>query len=1016
MKIYLEPYATINDAEGGINTVVRNHVKLYPKYDIEVVTDPDQAHLHVVHAGMGQTFYKHLPLVSHLHGVYWTADYEASQWEWEANAHVFDTIKRAKRITVPSPWVAKSFQRDMRLSPTILPHGINWWEWQHDYPTDGYVLWNKNRGSDVCDPNPVRELALRAKRRNFMTTIAPQNSPGNVHEAGIMPHYLMKETVQRAGVYLATTKETFGVGILEAMASGVPVLGFKWGNVTTLVEHGVNGYLASPYDYDDLLEGLDYCFRYRERLGQNGIILSKQYTWDHTMEVIRHTYEQALKTEEPSVSVVIPCYNYGDKVNRAVQSVLKQSYLPKEIIIVDNNSTKSFSAINKTHPDKLRGDGIISDGVRIRLINEAEQGVAHARNTGVRNTSSTYVCCLDADDEIAPHFLRACISELEKDHTLGVAYTRLHWINDVDGSEGDSDWPGEYDFDPFMRGQNQVPTCCVFRREAFDRLGGFRQRYAPDGAGAEDAEFYLRMGAIGYGGKLATNEYLFKYHVGEGYVSGNPDHINLFAYRAEPEFRWHPWVRNWHPWILDLKHPFLSNAKPQNFSHPVRQYDTPLVSVIIPVGKGHEKYLVDALDSLEAQTMRQWEVILVYDGHKPSTSFLQAYPYAKIVQNPKRKGTGHARNQGVKQARSTLLLFLDADDWLEPKALERMYDTYMQSNRIVYTDYIGHAIVDREEAERLFNDGKLLLYRQKQQRASIIHTSMEFDCARAMAQPELDSQGQFYIWNLVSSLVPKAQHDKIGGFDETMKSWEDWDYYLRHARYGHCFIRLPEMLVHYRFDTGTRREIGKVLNESLIQYMRDKYRRLGTMASGCGGCSGSGGQAAPQAAPEPMFGARSMNVGIVPGMGGQDMVYVKLVDGSISDHRIVVEGTEYGYRTGGDVFLMVLEHAKKYPNRFQVIAIEEPQAQVETPKPVTAPPPELVDNTPAPVIEDDETPEVTFDDLTGLSAAQIQALSNAFGTIQDLAIASIDSVMEVKGFGEARSRNVIAQANKLIGG
>lgn len=1010
IKIYLEPSPkTINDAEGGINTVVRNHLALYTKYGINVVDRPEDAALHVVHAGMASGFYAHLPVVCHNHGVYWTGDYDASQWEWEANAHVIETVRQASQVTVPSSWVAETFQRDMRIDPTVLPHGINWWGWKHDYPTDNYVLWNKNRVSDVCDPNPIRELALRAKKRRFLTTYSPPNAPSNVEATGVMPHYQMQETVQRAGVYLATTKETFGVGILEAMASGVPVLGFKWGNVTTLVEHGVNGYLANPYDYDDLHRGLEYCFKYRTQLGKNGIILSKQYTWDHTMEVIRQVYEKALVVQPPTISVVIPCYNYGDKLPRAVESVLNQTLPPQEIIVVDNNSTKPFDLIRHQSKEKLE-KGIVMSNVHVRLVNEPEQGVAYARNRGVGETNSKYLCCLDADDEIAPDFLKACVNALEADRTLGVAYTRLHWINDKDSSSGVSDWPGEYDFDRFLRKQNQVPTCSVFKREAFDRLGGFRQRYAPDGAGAEDAELYLRMGAHGYRGQLASTDPLFIYHVGEGYVSGNSGYVE------------EDWLK-WHPWVLDRQHPFISVATPQNFSHPVRQYDTPQVSVIIPVGKTHEKYLVDALDSLEAQTLRQWEAVVVYDGHKPSQELLQAYPYIKLVQYNRKKGAGFARNRGVKQARADLLLFLDADDWLEPQALDRMMTEYRQTKQIVYTDYIGHAIVDRAEAEKLYTANKLLLYRRKKQEAQIIHQSSDFDCERAMRQPLIEDNGQFYIWNVVTSLVPKAWHEKIGGFDESMDSWEDWDYYLRHARYGHCFHRVPELLMDYRFTTGSRREIGKTKAKALVDHMVEKYRRLNYMA-GCRGCTGSGGGVVSvPPPPNPTMNARNMNVGFVAGTSGDSMVLVQLIDGNTSDHPISVQGTSYGYRSHGDQFYVTSEHAAMYPGRFLILKqVDQEMGQLQVAEPVavvtdTAPPPALEDDAPDPVVEEVfQDPVIPFRQLTGISAVLKEKLYQHFGTIDELAKASVDNVVEIPGFGETRAKQIIAQAANLYGG
>lgn len=68
LKVLLEPNGLAG--EGGITTVLRHHLKYFPKYDIEVVKDPTKAHLHAIHAGMSTTFYSDLPLVCHNHGLY----------------------------------------------------------------------------------------------------------------------------------------------------------------------------------------------------------------------------------------------------------------------------------------------------------------------------------------------------------------------------------------------------------------------------------------------------------------------------------------------------------------------------------------------------------------------------------------------------------------------------------------------------------------------------------------------------------------------------------------------------------------------------------------------------------------------------------------------------------------------------------------------------------------------------------------------------------------------------------
>jgi len=96
--------------------------------------------------------------------------------------------------------------------------------------------------------------------------------------------------------------------------------------------------------------------------------------------------------------------------------------------------------------------------------------------------------------------------------------------------------------------------------------------------------------------------------------------------------------------------------------------------------------------------------------------------------------------------------------------------------------------------------GRLLHWNGKE--AVIKHKGLEFDCAKAMQQPD---DWPFYVWNNITTLFPKAWHYEIGGFDESMESWEDWLYWLMMTRKGHCFHCVHEPLMVYRFYTGSRR-------------------------------------------------------------------------------------------------------------------------------------------------------------------------------------------------------------------
>lgn len=940
MKVLMVPHAlSLQSGESGIHTLVRKYFEHLPNYGVELV-DAHATSFDVlaVHAGMSREYPDSGPLVSHLHGLYWTADYSADSWEYKANAAVIESIRQATLTTVPSPWVAEALQRDMHLDPYVVPHGIDWQEWEHGEPNEGYILWNKNRVGDVCNPASVGELARRFPQKRFLTTFAPEKPTPNIKATGVVKHDIMRRMVQRSAVYLATTKETFGIGILEAMASGVPVLGFNHGGASSIIQHGVNGYLAEPANYDDLAKGLDYCLKHRKVLGANGQHLVKRYSWGNVAEQLAGLYNvaQIIYNEPSDVAVIIPCYNYADQLRRAVESAVNQTYPAKEIIIVDNNSSDNTSQVARALADQYDS---------VRYVNEEKQGVAHARNRGVRESITKYVCCLDADDAIEPGFLAACVKALDADRSLGVAYTRLKWIRG-DGSSGVSDWPAEYNYDNFLRKQNQVPTCCVYRREMWQRLGGYRQRYAPHGAGAEDAEFFLRAGAAGWGGKLATQDALFVYSWGTGRVSGNPQYQEA------------DWL-GWHPWIHDKRHPFASQATPHHFSHMVRQYDEPDVSVVIPCGPSHVQFLVDALDSLEAQTFRTWEAIVVADNATVPDELKLAYPFVNWLQTDG-IGAGGARNAGAAVARSPMLLFLDADDWLKPDAIERMMQVWNQEGAITYTDYHGHAYMDDGmNLERLRMAGRLHSYDQKTQEAIIIHNAYDFDCEQAIRQPELGINGEFYIWSLITSLTPKIWHDEIGGFDESMESWEDWDYWIRMARAGKCFVRLPVPLIDYRFYTGTRRETGRQIHKNLLEYLKGKYERSDAMA--CSGCSKNRAPVVEPVRTPSMF---TMNAAVMPQMSPDDIVWAEIVDGNIGNHHIVGDATKtsYGYRKHGDRIKMVAKDVQIAPRKYRII---DPDAGVTQRiiKPVTvAPEPvAIVEVEPvAPTIVMEETPEPEY--------------------------------------------------------
>jgi glycosyltransferase involved in cell wall biosynthesis len=362
---------------------------------------------------------------------------------------------------------------------------------------------------------------------------------------------------------------------------------------------------------------------------------------------------------------------------------------------------------------------------------------------------------------------------------------------------------------------------------------------------------------------------------------------------------------------------------PQRFSHPVRQYDEPELSIVIPVGPCHEDDLRTALDSIEAQHFRNWEVIAVLDtGNEHYPELYAAYPYVKWAITDGKRGAGYARNQGAEMAKGKFLLFVDADDFFnpaEPNALGEMLERFWETGNGVYSAHIGRAVVSSAYADKMKAENRLAAWNEQLGQAYIHNNGVDYNCEDAIREPRDHPDGKFYIWNLISTLIPRQWHFDIGGFDETMTTWEDWDYWLRMAKMGRCFTRIQKPFLIYNYISGTRREAGLQKGTQVLQYLIEKHNKVEIMACGCGG---------------------NKKAGVIVAEA-DGYVMATYIWGNKGRHDV---GWGLGRHVGGGVesFLVPADVVKNNPHKFapvqETIADPTPQPeQMAAPKPFTSP-------------------------------------------------------------------------------
>jgi len=221
--------------------------------------------------------------------------------------------------------------------------------------------------------------------------------------------------------------------------------------------------------------------------------------------------------DNPHFSIVIPVYNKGPHVARAVNSVLKQTCSDFELLLVDDASTDDSLEVIRTFDDP-----------RIRLFhrNESGPGGYAARNLGIEEARAEWVAFLDADDEWYPEHLQKLL-ELSRRYPEAGVLASGREIVQKDGSiirgdyilrhksRGSHFLDLDHYLEVFVQGMRPIWTsvACI-RRDVIRQAGGF-----PDGISKRGGDIDTWLRCIEQAGGMAWSN-----HIGARYYK---DAINM---------------------------------------------------------------------------------------------------------------------------------------------------------------------------------------------------------------------------------------------------------------------------------------------------------------------------------------------------------------------------------------------------------------------------------------------------------------------------------------------------------
>ncbi len=213
---------------------------------------------------------------------------------------------------------------------------------------------------------------------------------------------------------------------------------------------------------------------------------------------------------QKTISIIIPAYNASKFITETIDSVMNQSFINWELLIIDDGSKDNTAEIAQKYAERDN---------RINVFKQVNSGVSVARNKGLENSTGNYICFLDADDVLNPDNLEIKLNSLVQNN-WDTVYSACELIDQESRSLNKTitgySAPSIKDILELKGNYITAPSGFLYKKTIFETTGGFEPKLSNNA----DQELFVRIlhnnFKIGY-----IPQPLWKYRIHNSNMSGN---------------------------------------------------------------------------------------------------------------------------------------------------------------------------------------------------------------------------------------------------------------------------------------------------------------------------------------------------------------------------------------------------------------------------------------------------------------------------------------------------------------